>query len=160
MKWWNASTLWVQLGLLITGGEASAQTDPPSLPAPATPAAISFEVRQGHIMVPLRINNSEPLSFMLDTGYSMSMIHPELAETLQLRRTGHVTIVGIAGEEEAAVFEGATFDLSGATYAPRRIASLPSEGNRRRRRKNGILGSGFFRRFVVEIDSQANTPAL
>lgn len=140
--------------------------DAPPDPAPASsnqsPVAISFELRQGHIMVPVRVNgyNSEPLSFMLDTGYSMTMIHPDLAEKAQLRRTGRrITIVGIAGEEEAHVYEGAVLDLGGASYSPRRVASLPSESSRRRRR-DGILGSGFFRRYVVEIDSRTKTIRL
>ena len=111
-------------------------------------------------MVPVRVNNSEPLSFMLDTGYSMTMIHPDSVEKAKLKPTGRrITIVGIAGEEEAHVYEGALLDVGGASYSPRRIASLPSESGRRRRR-DGILGSGFFRRYVVEIDSRAKTLTL
>ena len=108
--------------------------------------------------VPVRVNGSLPLSFMLDTGFSMTMISPQQAEALQLQRSGEVTIAGIAGEERASVFGGATFDFSGATYAPSRMAALPPEG--RRRSHDGILGSGFFRRFVVEIDARAKTLKL
>ena len=144
-------------------GRAMGADAPPDRALPSSnhnPVVVSFELRQGHIMAPVRVNNSEPLSFMLDTGYSMTMIHPDLADKTSLRRTGRrITIVGIAGEEEAHLYEGAVLDLGGASYAPRRVAALPSETGRRRRR-DGILGSGFFRRYVVEIDSRAKTLKL
>jgi len=101
--------------------------------------------------VPVNLNGSNGLSFLLDTGFGMTMIHPGLAEPLKLRRVGEITIVGIAGDERAPTYEGAAFDLAGARYEPRRVAALGSDG-RRRRRRDGVLGSGLFRQFVVEID--------
>ena len=124
-----------------------------AIPPPAArPASIPFNLHNGRLLVPLRINSSEPLSFLLDTGYGINMIHPDLIEPLKLQRAGKITIVGIAGEEEAGTYSGALFDFDGITYSPRRLASLPSEAENSRRRRDGILGSGFFRRFVVEID--------
>lgn len=99
------------------------------------------------------------MSFLLDTGYGTTMIGASLAESLKLRQRGQMTIVGIAGEEDANVFEGPRFDFNGANWTPRRVAAFPtSEG--RGRRRDGILGSGFFRRFVVEIDPQVRTLKL
>ncbi|HEY2952977.1 MAG TPA: aspartyl protease family protein, partial [Verrucomicrobiae bacterium] len=137
--------------------------DPPLLDpgvADQKPIVIPFEFSRGHIMLPARVNDSGPLSFMLDTGYALTMIHPAHAETLALKRVGHVTIVGIAGEEAADMLSGASFDLAGATYAPSRVASLPSEAARRGRRRDGILGNGFFKRFIVEVDPRAKTITL
>ncbi len=125
-----------------------------------TNAVIPFEFKRGQIVLPARVNDAGPFSLMLDTGYSLTMLHPEVSETLQLRRVGQVTIVGIAGEEMAGTFEGAAFDLGGASYSPRRVASLPSEARSRNRKRDGILGSGFFRRFVVVIDPKAKTVTL
>jgi hypothetical protein len=113
-------------------------------------------MRQGDIMVETRVNGSDTLSFKLDTGFGITTIHPDLVETLKLNRNGQMTIVGIAGEEHADTYGGASFDFGGWTYGPRRVAVLPSEGQRRRRHRDGILGSGFFRRFVVEIDFKSH----
>lgn len=107
-------------------------------------------------MVSAKINGSKPLSFLLDTGYGINTIHPDLVEFLKLKRVGRITISGIAGEEEAGTYGGAVFDFVGVSYSPRRIASLPSEAQNSRRRRDGILGAGFFRKFVVEIDSAKN----
>jgi predicted aspartyl protease len=97
---------------------------------------------------------------MLDTGFSISVVDPRLADLLKLKRTGKTTIAGIAGEEQADVYEGAVFDFAGASYSPRRVTALPSDKNKRRRRMEGILGAGFFRRFVVELDPKGKTIQL
>ena len=125
----------------------------------ANPIAISIESAHGRIMIPAKVNGSKPLSFLIDTGFGINTIHPDLVEALGLKRAGQVTIRGIAGEEKAPTYGGMVFDLGGALYSPRRVASLPSEAQTRRRR-DGILGAGFFRRFVVEIDSVKKTLSL
>ncbi len=103
-------------------------------------------------MVPVSLNGTNKLSFLLDTGYTMTMVHPELVEMLQLRRAGEITINGIAGEERAPTYEGAAFELGAAKYSPRRVGAARDGVSRRRR--DGILGSGVFRQFVVAIDFQ------
>jgi hypothetical protein len=110
-------------------------------------------------MLGARLNGGQQVSLMVDTGYGLNMLHPDLVEQIGLRRRGKVTIVGIGGEEDADMFEGAVLDFGGLTYAPRRVAALPSDRERSRRR-DGVLGSGFFRRFVVEIDSKNSTITL
>ena len=109
--------------------------------------------------MPANVNGSNSLSFKLDTGFGVTTIHPDLVQPLGLQRAGSITIIGIAGEEEAETYEGAKFDFNGATYSPRRVTVLPSDAQSRRRR-DGILGAGFFRRFVVEIDSANRTMTL
>lgn len=125
----------------------------------AWPVIIPFESAHARVLVPLRINGSKPLLFLLDTGYGINLIHPDWVEPLGLKRSGRITIMGIAGDEEAATYSGAVFDFGGVTYAPRRMASLPSEAQTHHRR-DGILGAGFFRRFVVEIDRTEKTIQL
>jgi hypothetical protein len=121
---------------------------------PVTPLVdLPIKLRQGDVMAEVRVNGSEPLSFKIDTGFGVTTIHPDLAERLKLSRNGHLTIEGIAGDEEAPTYGGATFDFGGVTYEPRRVAALPSEARRRGRHRDGILGAGFFRRFVVELDT-------
>ena len=145
-------------GLSIRAAEPSLTAAPTF--APTNPVVVPFEIRRGHIMVPARVNRSASLSLLLDTGYSMTMLDSDHAAAFSLRRVGRITIVGIAGEEPANVFEGPSFDFSGATWQPRRVASFPADRETRSRRRDGILGSGFFKRFVVEIDSQHKTLTL
>lgn len=126
---------------------ASAQTN-----SPVPLAEVPLKSRNGDLLVETRINNSEPLLFKIDTGFGITTINPNRVESLRLERVGHMTIVGIAGEEQADTYGNAVFDFRGVTYSPRRIASLPSDARRRWRKRDGILGESFFRRFVIEID--------
>jgi hypothetical protein len=126
-----------------------------------TPAAVvPLEFRRGAAFALVRVNHSEPQAFKLDTGFGVTTIHPDLAAQLDLKPAGKITINGIGGEEESAYLSGATFDFGGVKYAPRRVVRVPSDARRPRRQRDGILGSGFFRRFVVELDPVAKTMTL
>src|SRR5262249_3710945 len=95
--------------LLLLSLTTASAADPPksaALPSsPTNPIALPLEFRRGHLMVPARLDGSEVQSFVLDSGYSITMLGAGQADALQLRRMGHVTIVGIAGEELADTFE-------------------------------------------------------
>jgi len=132
--------------------------EPPPLSTSTNPLVIPFEFRRGHVMIPVRVNDTNSRPFMLDTGYGMTMLEPGLAESLQLRRTGQITIVGIAGEAPAGVYEGPRLDFGGVSWTPRCVAAFPVDTGGRRR--SGILGAGFFRRFVVEIDQRTKRVTL
>ncbi|HMJ90911.1 MAG TPA: aspartyl protease family protein [Candidatus Acidoferrum sp.] len=116
-------------------------------------ATIPITQNRGQIMVLARVNGSEPLSFMLDTGFSMTMLRRELAEQLNLTRLGEVTVEGIAGEERAPTYQGAVFDIGGARFAPSRVGAMPAT----RRKRDGIIGSGLFRQYVLLVDVGAKS---
>ena len=137
---------------VATAFGAAAQTSAPL-------ARITINTSRDRIMVPASVNGTSNLSFMLDTGFSMTMIHPDLPDPLKLRRVGEITVIGIAGEEKAPTYEGAVFDVGGVKYQPRRVGALTSDAGRRRRR-DGIIGSGLFRQCVVEIDFARNQLVL
>ena len=141
------------LGLVVVLGLSSLCAAEVATNSPASSVRIGIEFRRGDLIIPLTVNGPEhKLHFKLDTGFGVTTVHPDLVDTLGLRRVGSLTVVGIAGEERATTYAGADFDLGGATYSPRRVATLPSDAQRRRRERDGILGAGFFRRFVVELD--------
>jgi hypothetical protein len=119
---------------------------------------VPIEVRRGHVMVPVTAGTNL-FSFMLDTGYGVTMLRADHAASLQLRRAGRITIVGIAGEEPTDMFEAPTFKIGSREWRPRRVAALATEQGRSRRR-DGILGASFFRSFVVELDSKAKSLTL
>lgn len=141
----------VVVALLLAGIVGARATNSITLP---------FQLRQGHLLIPARVNEAGPRQLMLDTGYSLTMLEPGLAAELGLRRAGRVTIVGIAGEEEASQYEGPTFAFAGLTWTPRRVAAFPAGGSSLSGSRAGVLGSGFFRRFAVEINWTKRTVTL
>jgi predicted aspartyl protease len=119
---------------------------------------VPIQLRRGHVMVPVKVGDTN-LSFLLDTGYGVTMLRADHAASLGLQRRGSMTIVGIAGEAPADVFEGPSFEIGGKPWKSRRVAALATAEGRSRRR-DGILGSGFFRSFVVAVDPKAKTLTL
>jgi hypothetical protein len=137
---------WLLLSFFLSATELP-NTNSVSIPA---------KFHRGRVVLTGTINGSKPMTFLLDSGCSIPTLHPELVDELKLQQWGHVRINGIAGEERAPTFKGAVFDFAGVSYAPFRVAAVPSERNESRRR-DGVLGSGFFNRFVVEIDGPKKT---
>jgi hypothetical protein len=123
-------------------------------------AIVPIRLRHGDLLAETTVNGSAPLEFKVDTGFGINVINPNRVESLGLKRVGSMTIIGIAGEERADTYGGAVLNLGTMSYAPRRIAALPSESRRRWRTRDGILGAGFFRKFVVEIDIPAKQMKL
>ncbi|MDB6038647.1 MAG: hypothetical protein JWM99_2488 [Verrucomicrobiales bacterium] len=117
----------------------------------AEPTTLPIKFSHGRAIVSARVNRSEPLTFLLDSACTITTLHPSLLQQLALQQSGHVTINGIAGEERAPTYKGVMFDFAGLTYAPYRVAIVPSEAGQKRR-TDGVLGYGFLRQFVVELN--------
>lgn len=128
----------------------------PSRAQETNPAPIVVKARMAHnrFVLPGKINET-PLHFLLDSACTIPTLQPEVVEELKLESSGSVRIAGIAGEERAPTFRGIVIDMGEAKYSPRRVASIPSERSESRRRRDGVIGSSFFRQFVVEMDSRA-----
>ena len=117
--------------------------------------SVPFHLRGGRAFVPVKLNHTEAASFLLDTGFTMTMLREEYATRLGLKTVGQVTIAGIAGDERTEVVEGLDLDLGSCSYAPRRTALLKGK-----RTHPGILGSGFFKKFVVLLNCRDQTLTL
>lgn len=150
----KCAALFCCLAMAFSPCEGSAAESAREQSATNRSVTIPFETRRGHVMVPTRVNGTNKVSLLLDTGYGMTMLHADHVAAAELKPSGRrITIVGIAGEEQANVYEGPEFEFEGLAWQPRRIGAFPGERSSRSRRRDGVLGSGFFRRFVVEIDS-------
>ena len=75
-------------------------------------SSFRFEFRKGMIFVPVRINGSKPLSFVLDTGSARMLIDRTLADNLGLKRSGQGSLQG-AG---AAVSQSNSFTTSPSAF--------------------------------------------
>lgn len=115
---------------------------------------IPFEEDDGHIFLQVRINDSAPLWFGLDTGAIRSSIDRRHAQTLGLRFEGSQQVGGAGGTEEAAIIKGISIKLPGAELYNQTVWSLPLEALSvaNGREMAGIIGYELFSHFVVEID--------
>ena len=111
--------------------------------------------RDWHIFLRVRVNNSDPLLFGLDSGFEQSAITTKQAKALNLQTYGEAQVTG-GGEntEDFSFTKDVSFDLSGVKFKLKEIGVLaldfpspvPDETI------SGILGYDFISRFVVELD--------
>lgn len=119
------------------------------------PFAIPVEVSNNIVLMQVSVNNSKPLSFILDTGASGTVISESRAKELGLKLEGQTDASTQGGSIGAAYVKDALLQLSKDAELPKttltaiRLNGLDSGFGRR---IDGILGYEIFNRYVVEID--------
>jgi hypothetical protein len=123
------------------------------------PVTIPFALVNRHIVLKVSVNNSAPLSFVLDTGDKFAMIDLERARALGLILQGTTQMRGAgAGSSMGAFVKEANFTLTGLSgfSQPIRLAlPLSKMASRLGQDFDGVIGSDFIEQFVVEVDYQA-----
>jgi len=125
-------------------------------------AQIPFDRAGDTIYLLVRINNSGPMWFLLDTGAASSLIDARRARTLGLKSEGKAATSGRGGHSEVSFTKGVSFTLPGVKLLNQTVLSIPFENLAGRFRRNfgGILGYDFISRFVVELDYANQTITL
>jgi hypothetical protein len=120
---------------------------------------LPFELYGGRIYLRVRVNNSEPRPFLLDSGAQIAHIRSEIVQDLGLKLGGSLGVTGTGtGRIKANYVDGLNYNVSGAQFTNKRSISLPTEDffqpleNSFGRQFDGVLGYDFFSHFVVEID--------
>ncbi len=116
---------------------------------------IPIELNNNHIYLQTKVNGSEPIWFVLDTGADFTVIDTNRAHELELELQGSLQGGG-AGENsvEVALINDVSFEVAGVQVTGQTVASIDFamlsalEG----RAINGILGYDFISRFIIEID--------
>ena len=174
------------LAALIAIGVGAGSTSPPAFPRPTTspggssarhesrglPAAplprgraaearavIPFELATRHILVPVTINGSRPLSFLLDTGANVAIVRTDVARELGLKLEGGVTLGGAgAGTQVGQFVRRATWSLVGLGRFEQPVTlalPLPELQAALGRPLDGIIGGEFIKQFVIALDYEA-----
>ncbi len=122
-----------------------------------------FDWRKGMIVVPVRLNGSRPLLFVLDTGSTRMLVDRTLAASLGLKATGAGSLQGAgAGRIPIEFIEDVRISLPGVESAGYEFSTTdltPLESSVGVR-VDGILGYELFRRFVITIDYQSKNLTL
>ncbi len=117
--------------------------------------SIPFQTSNNLVIVQATVNGSKPLSFILDTGASGTVISENAAKDLGLKLEGQADASTQGGSIEAAFVKNVSLRLSkdvelpNLTLAAIRLSGLEAGLGRK---VDGILGFEIFKRFVVEID--------
>jgi aspartyl protease/PDZ domain-containing protein len=133
-------------------------------PAGKSVITLPFEFVTRHIVVQVKINNSRPLSFVLDTGDRVGIVDTDVAKELGLKLQGQVRVGGAGSETlTGSMVEDTTWTLTGLEgfSQPVKLAiPLRRLAARFGHDFDGIIGAEFIRQFVVEVDYPARVIRL
>jgi Aspartyl protease/PDZ domain len=145
------------LSLSVVASRPTQTTSP--APAVVSPVTIPFELVTRHIMIPVKINNSRPLSFVLDTGDKFGIVDTARAKELGLNLAGQIKVGGAGSETmDGSFVQGANWMLPGlAGFSQPVVLAIPLDklATRFGHDFDGIIGSDFIKQFVIEVDYQA-----
>jgi predicted aspartyl protease len=124
---------------------------------PAVAKQTSFELINNLIFVRAQINQSRPLTFIVDTAASGSVISDRSAKELGLSSEGTTTAVTGGGSIVTSDVKDVDVSLAGVQLSDITMASISLGGLEAGfgMRVDGILGYELFDRYVVEIDFES-----
>lgn len=139
--------------------KTSAQEDSFKILKDRKSVVIPFQYINKNIVIPLTINDSDSLYFIVDSGLTHTLITELFAEdSIQLNNTGKELIVGLGGENPLEVLtsynnkitmEGIEGKDLRINYIPQNIFNLSQLAGHK---INGIIGNDFLKYFIVKID--------
>jgi hypothetical protein len=136
----------------------------PQSGATSAPVVIPFEFVTRHIMIKVSINDSAPLSFILDTGDKVAVVDSGKARALGLNLQGEVNVGGAgAGRLKGSFVRNATLKVIGLEGNPQPVAlAIPLDGleSKMGHDIDGIIGTDFIKQFVMEVDFEARVLRL
>jgi predicted aspartyl protease len=128
----------------------------------SAPAVLPTERSSNVFFASVTINGSGPFWFTVDTGATLTVIDPGTAQQVGLttRPAGSRANVDVTGgETEMATTSGARLEIAGLRpFVPDVLYVVPVRGNAGflGHQVDGVLGTDFLRRYVVEFDYAAS----
>lgn len=158
----SASLLYLGLFLAPVSTVSVAEPTEPSMRLSGERVEIPFEEYFGLIILKVQVNGSEPVDFILDTGFGESILNADRCAALGLSVGEAEEVEAPGGRVSLARVEGVHLSLPGVQIFETNLATIPLAGLEPipGRAIWGILGHPFFERFVVEIDYERGVLAV
>lgn len=153
--------------VLIATTAGCVQTSEPVQPAEVTGAGeVPFTLAGpggAAIVVPVRLNDTGPYQFVVDTGATVTCVHQALAETLELPKPvgmlGYGAAVGrtgTVGVHRIETLEVGDTTASGLTACALDLGNIKEAGLE----VDGLLGLNFLKAYKVTFDFKRNVMSL
>lgn len=128
---------------------------------------IPFKLIHNLIIIPVQINNSQPLNFILDSGVKNTLItRLHYSDSLSLNETARMKIQGLGtGHEMEAIYSrGNTMRMPGIEGKNHQVFVLMEDvfnlSTRMGMPVHGIIGYDIFRNFIVKINYNSKSLTL
>lgn len=120
---------------------------------------VPLELSGGHLFVRVRVNDSEPLRFLLDSGAGANIISLAAVNDLGLKVSGEIAAKGIAGYESAGFVQINSLSIGDVELIEQTIGAIefPPQIALALGGISGALGYDFFSRVTVTIDFRSAT---
>ncbi|MCA1626027.1 MAG: aspartyl protease family protein [Acidobacteria bacterium] len=127
-----------------------------SFPAGKSFVEVPFEVESNLMVIPVSVNDSRPLRYVLDTGAQGTSLHnSEIIDSLNLNITGTIPVRGAGGgvASEVSITENVNFNIGGIELSGGRLAvrRLPKDSPFFAS-FDGVIGRVVFSTLVVAVD--------
>ncbi|NEM98749.1 aspartyl protease family protein [Pontibacter burrus] len=133
----------------------------------ANKVKIPFKLVHNLIVIPVSINDSKPLNFILDSGVNSTLItHLEYSDSLNLNNSSKITVRGLGQgyEIEAIVSDSNYMHLPGIKGEGQEVFVLMEDvfnlSTRMGMPIHGIIGYDIFKNFIVKINYSASMLTL
>jgi hypothetical protein len=152
----------IVLGLLLPTAASRTIQSPNRIAVPVV--TIPFELVNRHIVLKVQVDNSRPLSFVLDTGDQFAIINLDRAKQLGLKLAGEIHMGGAGTSVSTGAYvRDSSFTIPGfpGFSQPLNLAlPIGKMAPRFGQDFDGIIGSEFIKQFVLEIDYRAQVIKL
>ena len=118
---------------------------------------VRFSTSNGHMVVPVLLNESRNTSLLFDTGASITVLSTKLAQSLGLSTAAGKTIKlkTVAADVQAKVATLDSITVGGVSRSDFPVAVVDLDLDKSGR-FDGILGMDFLGNYAIRIDNQAN----
>lgn len=122
--------------------------------APKLVSEVPIVTDYGLVFFQMRVNDSGPYWFQLDTGFDVNVLNASLVKPLKLSLENKQEIPAPGGTIEIGTASGVRFELPGVELADQTVTAVPLDPLLHfiGRPLDGILGHDFISRYALEVD--------
>ena len=116
--------------------------------------SVPFILNHDHIIIQLRLDDSEPLNFLFDSGAGGTLITKEVADSLRFKSTAKRKNIGVTGSHKVGVIKGIKLEVGDKKLGNITLLSTdnPLEELDDGRKVHGVIGYTILSKYIVEID--------
>lgn len=128
----------------------------------AQPIVLPFVYLDHEILIKVRVNDRQPVDFLLDTGASQTVVDRRVAASMLLEKQGALSIASASGNLSAQTTNLGKLEVGSLVVkdAPAIICDLTAESRQLGRLVAGIIGNDFLSQFALTIDYAKQTVTL
>jgi hypothetical protein len=158
------SHVWAAVGILglsvlplLIRADPHAPSGSVTFKSPGNPVVVPFLFRNNHILLRGRVNRSDSLWFILDTGASGHVLNRSTSDRLGLSVRGQAHAMGAGGQVQVGMLQDVHFKLPGLDVSAPMVAAIPLDGlaTQTGHPCDGIIGYSLFQ----ERSWKSTTPA-